>query len=291
LAVRSAAFWAWRSAGLVADAWGWRAAFLIAGAPGLIMAVVAALTLVEPRRALKAKMAAEAADAPAFGAALREILGSRALKFMVTGGAAKALFTYGLTAFVGSFFRNHGDQLAEIAAGFGLQTIGFVGIALGVTLGAAGIIGSYSGGYLTDRFGARDRRAYGVIPGIGRICAVPLYILALSVDDAMVALMILAPAQALSTMWPGPIYAMIQGLVGPRVRATATAVQLFMANLIGLGLGLLFLGITSDFYAKGLGMGSAEGVRYAIITFALSGIPAGLMFVFGAKTLREEMVN
>src|SRR3954466_5615291 len=35
--------------GIVAENWGWRTAFLVAGAPGLIFAVVAILTLKEPR--------------------------------------------------------------------------------------------------------------------------------------------------------------------------------------------------------------------------------------------------
>src|SRR5689334_9955487 len=39
--------------GLIADYYGWRPAFLVAGAPGLLLAVAAAFSLVEPRRALK----------------------------------------------------------------------------------------------------------------------------------------------------------------------------------------------------------------------------------------------
>jgi MFS family permease len=38
--------------GLVADAWGWRAAFMVAAAPGLILALVIALTVKEPRAGL-----------------------------------------------------------------------------------------------------------------------------------------------------------------------------------------------------------------------------------------------
>ena len=35
--------------GVVADAYGWRAAFMVAGAPGLVVAALAAFTLIEPR--------------------------------------------------------------------------------------------------------------------------------------------------------------------------------------------------------------------------------------------------
>ncbi len=48
--------------GLVADAYGWRVAFMVAGAPGVLFALVAAFTLVEPRRQLAADLAARAAS-------------------------------------------------------------------------------------------------------------------------------------------------------------------------------------------------------------------------------------
>ena len=48
--------------GLIADAWGWRAAFLVAGAPGLLMAIVAAVTLIEPRKRLGAAVAPKEID-------------------------------------------------------------------------------------------------------------------------------------------------------------------------------------------------------------------------------------
>ncbi len=56
--------------GLVADAYGWRVAFMVAGAPGVLFALVAAFTLVEPRRQLAADLAARAASKISFGAAL-----------------------------------------------------------------------------------------------------------------------------------------------------------------------------------------------------------------------------
>ena len=36
--------------GIIAANWGWRTAFFVPGAPGLILAVVSAMTLLEPRR-------------------------------------------------------------------------------------------------------------------------------------------------------------------------------------------------------------------------------------------------
>ena len=52
------------------------------------------------------------------------------------------------------------------------------------------------------------------------------------------------------------------------MRATAAALLLFIINLIGLGLGPLAVGLLSDYLNKGMGLGPADGVRWALIVSA-----------------------
>ena len=82
--------------GLIADSYGWRVAFFIAGAPGLVFAVMAALTLVEPRRKrLKSDLAkaAGAAQMP-ISAALRVLAGKPTFWFMALGAAFASSVSY-----------------------------------------------------------------------------------------------------------------------------------------------------------------------------------------------------
>ncbi|WP_419252002.1 spinster family MFS transporter [Caulobacter sp. ErkDOM-YI] len=277
--------------GLVADAYGWRVAFMVAGAPGIIFALIAAFTLVEPRRQLAADIAARAASQISFKAALA-VLGTKKTFWLVALAASiKAFIGYGHAPFTASFFfRNHTAELAELAAMFGLKSAGFLGLALGLIGGTAGVIGAWLGGVLADRLGAKDLRAYVIVPAIASLIAIPFYILAINLPTAVPALLMLTIPTLLGTLWYGPVYATAQSIVNPAMRATAAAVLLLIINLIGLGLGPLGVGALSDFFAGPMGMGAAEGVRWALIVSTLMGLGAFALFWQARKTIREDMV-
>jgi hypothetical protein len=80
-------------------------------------------------------------------------------------------------------------------------------------------------------------------------------------------------------------------VVPPRFRATAAALLLLILNLIGLGLGPAFLGITSTFLATQQHLGDAEGLRWAmIIAGGFSFVAAGL-FWMARSSVREDVVS
>jgi len=297
--------------GLIADAYGWRAAFLVAGAPGVIFALLAFFTLPEPRKKLKADLAARAA-APAisFSAALAALMLKKTFWLIAFAAAIKAFIGYGHAPFTASFFfRVHGPQLVELAAwlsdilsaafslipfvqvDFELGVRGFLGIALSAVGGTAGVIGAWLGGYVADRLGAKDLRAYVVVPAIASVVTIPIYIFGIMIGDAGAAVLILAVPAILGTLWYGPVYATAQSIVEPHMRATCAAILLFIINLVGLGLGPLAVGILSDIFAGPLGMGEAEGVRWALISSASLGLVAFALFWMARKTIREDMVS
>ena len=327
--------------GLIADAYGWRAAFLVAGAPGVLFAILAFFTLPEPRKKLKADLAARAA-APAisFGAALTVLMAKKTFWLIAFAAAIKAFIGYGHAPFTASFFfRSHGPQLVELAAwlsdilstlisllpfvhvDFELGVRGFLGLALSAVGGTAGVFGAWLGGYIADKLGARDLRAYVVVPAIASLVTIPIYIAGILIGDAGAAVLILAIPAVLGTLWYGPVYATAQSIVEPHMRATCAAILLFIINLIGLGLGPLAVGIMSDviaamtFAPSGLGdFGSAcpggiapkgsavalmqacagastDGVRWALILSTALGLVAFALFWQARKTIREEMVS
>jgi MFS family permease len=277
--------------GLVADAYGWRVAFMVAGAPGVIFALIAAFTLVEPRRQLAADIAARAASKISFGAALAVLATKKTFWLVALAASIKAFVGYGHAPFTASFFfRVHGPEVAELAARFGLKSAGFLGLALGLIGGTAGVIGAWFGGILADRLGAKDLRAYVIVPAIASLITIPFYILAVSVGSPMAAICILTVPVLLGTLWYGPVYATAQSIVDPHMRATASAVLLLIINLIGLGLGPVAVGLLSDVLAGPVGLGEAQGVRWALILSTLLGLVAFGLFWTARKTIREEMV-
>ena len=279
--------------GIIADAYGWRTAFLVAGAPGLIFAVLAFFTLKEPRRFLsehaeKVRMA----NTATFGQTMAYLGKRPTFWFIAFAAAIKAFIGYGHAPFTASFFlRNHTAEVAMLADGFGLKSVGFLGLALGLISGTAGAIGSWVGGWIADKYGKRDLRAYMVAPAVASLITIPVYITAVTIDSAAVALFVLAIDAFLGTLWYGPVYGTGQSVVPPHMRATAAAILLFIINLIGLGLGPLAVGILSDYLNKGMGLGSAEGVRWALIVSAMFGLVAFTCFWLARRTIREDTVS
>lgn len=277
--------------GLVADAYGWRVAFMVAGAPGVLFALIAAFTLVEPRKALAADLAARAAQPLSFGAALTVLMAKKTFWLVAFAAAIKAFIGYGQAPFAASFFfRNHTAELAQLAAMFGLKPVGFLGLALGLMGGTAGVIGAWLGGVIADRYGSKDIRAYVVVPAIASLVAIPIYMTAINLPQAVPALVLLTIPVLLGALWYGPVYATAQSIVDPAMRATTSALLLFIINLIGLGLGPVGVGLLSDLFAGPLGMGSAEGVRWALMVSAAMGLVSFWLFWRARHTIASDMV-
>jgi MFS family permease len=278
--------------GLVADAFGWRTAFVLVGLPGILLAIVAVLTLVEPRLKRAAATARDTAQAPqaSFADVMRVLWRKRTFWYMAFAVSIVAFVGYGHAPFGASFFlRVHGAEIEQLAAQFGLGPIGFVGLSLGLILGVAAGVGVFVGGIIADRYGARDLRAYMSIPGLAVLASVPIYTGALLMPTFLPILPILALNSILVSLWQGPVYATVQNIAPVHMRATAASIFLFIANLIGLGLGPLAVGAASDILAGPFGLGSAEGVRWALIGSQFLAIPAFVCFWLARRTIREEM--
>lgn len=279
--------------GLIADAFGWRAAFFVAGAPGIILAVIAFLTLPEPRRGLEKKVVP--VKGPSFADALKELKSKKSFWWISIGAALSAMVGYGHIAFYGSFYlRNHGEGLAALAAsvnemiGVSFGPIGFVGTALGLIIGICGAAGTFLGGVLADRAARKDVAGYATVPAIAGLVTVIPFIAAMLVDNVALSFLILALPVFAGAIWYGPIFASAQSLVHPQTRATAAAVLLFIINLVGLGLGPLLVGSFSDIFAQT--MGPAEGIRWSMVTFGGVGGIASIAFFLAARTLKDEVV-
>ncbi|WP_333587288.1 spinster family MFS transporter [Phenylobacterium sp.] len=284
--------------GLIADAYGWRVAFFVAGVPGILFAILAYFTLPEPRKELAKRAEKIQAASATFGETMKALAGKKTFWFISFAAAIKAFIGYGHAPFTASFFlRNHPEQVQALASsvgatvGYNLQSVGFLGLALGLMSGTAGALGSWLGGFLADKYGARDLRAQMIAPAIASLVTIPIYIAAVTVGSVPLALLLLTVNGLLGTIWYGPVYGTAQSIVPPHMRATTSAILLFIINLIGLGLGPLAVGLLSDYFAVGMGMGSGEGVRWALIVSSAFGLIAFFCFWMATRTIREDNVG
>ena len=285
--------------GLVADAYGWRAAFLVAGVPGILFALLALFTLKEPRR-LMARHAAQVAGGHRHFRRDPERSHPQAhlLVHRLRRGhqGVHRLRPRALHRLVLPAEPPRRDRRPRQAGGRRLR----------LRHGPGGLPGA---GARADRRGGRrhrilagrlarrqvrqvkDLRAYMVAPAIASLLTIPIYITAVTVDSAVLGILMLTANALLGTIWYGPVYGTAQSIVPPHMRATTAAILLFIINLIGLGLGPLAVGLLSDWFNHGLGLGSAQGVRWALIVSTLFGLVAFAFFWIARKTIREDNVS
>jgi predicted MFS family arabinose efflux permease len=278
--------------GVVADHYGWRFAFMIAGLPGLLLALVIALTIREPRTHLAAHLEARAVSTPSFAATLKELQGKRTFWLIAVAAGLLAFVGYGHAAFSAPFFlRVHGAEVTRLANIFGLGPLGFLGIAGALSSGIGGIVGTWLGGFLADRAAARDRRSYMSVPAIAGLIWLPFVAMIYLTDNTALAIGIGFIPALLGTLWYGPVYATAQSVVRPQSRATAAAILLFVLNLIGLGGGPICVGALNDLLADRFGMGQAEGVRWAILLSSLLVLVSVALFWKARDTVREDIIS
>jgi len=265
--------------GLVADRFGWRAAFLIAGAPGLAIALMALLSLREPRARTPKTMP----RAGTFVRDMKSLLGRKAFVLFALGGGLITLRAYGTQAFVASFFfRVHAAGLKELSAtlahsyGIHLGPVGIVGTFLGIVGGIASLIGTMAGGLLADRAARHDPRHYATVAAIPQILQVPFYVAGLLTPDLITSMLLLSVPAAFNSASLGPYWTTIQALATPSTRATAAASALIATTVIGLGFGPLLVGILSDTLAAS-GMSAGTGLRWSLIAAEMPALLAAAL--------------
>ncbi len=262
--------------GYIAVAVSWRTAFFALGLAGLALAPLLVLTVREPVRG-----GHDAPTAASGAASVREVwshlAGRPSFWFLSLGAASGSLMGYGLLFWLPSYFqRSYGLTLLQVSQYLG--TVLFFGGMLGIALG----------GLMADYFGPRARRAYAMIPALSFLLILPCYLIGLSLPPEPVSFIFFVIPAALQLVWPGPVIAAIQQLVPPNMRSTASAVFLFIVNLLGIGLGSLVLGWASDLLAARFG---AESLRYAILGGTGFFVLAAGFFVLASWRITRDWVG
>ena len=263
--------------GIVNDLYGWRVALMLVGLPGLLLALVVLFVMREPRHSRTAEdAAAAAATVPlSTGEAMREIFASRAFVYILIAASVTAFLGYGKGLWTISFFiRSHGLSTTE------------AGLSMAVVLGLAGVAGTWLGGKLADKFGARDKRHILTFPAYGMAVAAPVLFLGYLTEDWRIAVALLVLPTMLNAAYYGPAYGCVQGLVQPRARAVAASIMLFGQNLIGLGFGPFLFGVLSDMLAPTYG---SESVRYVLYGAAWLGLIPAFFFWRASLRLNAEL--
>lgn len=244
--------------GTIAHYFGWRWALAAVGLPGLVLALIVRLFVIEPRRGLSDPVAAARSTEarPSVWDGFRSLLANPAAVHLVMGITVTSLIGYALAGFLPSF--------SQRSFGISLLTIALV---LAPSLAVAGAVAGIFWGRVADRLG----RNYGLhsqawlVAGLKAV-AWPFVLYFYLSYDYVIGFVALVISYLFSASYLGPSFALLQGLAPMRMRAVWAAITLLVINLIGLGIGPTLVGVLSDYYKPRLGL---ESLRYAMVTVEL----------------------
>ena len=250
----------------------WRAAFVAMGIAGLLLAPVMLLFVRDVPRGDRPRSSGRE-----LLSAFPIIARKPTFWLMATASSFSSLAGYGLAVWT--------PTILERSFGFDLIDRGHFLASIFLIGGTAGV---FAGGWLADRLGQKDRGWYARLPAIAWLITAPTFVAGFLVTDPWLAWPLLLIPTPLNLLWLGPVTTAVQHLVPQSMRATASGSFLLINNLVGLGIGPLFIGVLSDLFKARMG---TEALRYASITVVGFYLIAALLMAFAIRRLRSDWVE
>lgn len=233
----------------------WRPPFLVAGIPGFLLAV-AFWFLPEPPRGNT-----EVVDASAVRTTLPGLLRNGAFVAATLGLAMYTFAMGGLQAWIPTFLTRVRSLSLEKA-----------NLIFGAITCFNGIVATLIGGWFGDRLLKRYAGAYYSFSGVVMLISVPLMIMAIYLTGQVMFPAIFV-AEFFLLLNTGPINAALVNSVGPAIRATAMAINIFVIHLLGDAFSPYLIGKISDISSLQTGFWA---------TFVAAGL-SGVILIYGAK--------
>ena len=233
---------------------GWRWAFVVAGVPGLIIALMVRYGMTEPPRGYSDGIT-DKPKPPPFWSVVATMLRSATVRHVVMGNMLISFAGYAAIAWAPVYFqRVHGFSTGE------------TGTLLALAIGLGGGVGTFYGGYLADKWSKYGEgwRAW-VVTGAILIYIPCGYFGYVAQDSTAAMLWFLAPA-VFGGVYLGTNAAILQSQIPLQMRSVGAAVNLFILNIIGLGLGPLSVGMISDYMQPSAGV---DSIRYGLLATLL----------------------
>ena len=260
--------------GWINEFYGWRIAFLVVGLPGIALAIFLKLAVAEPTRGM-AEEKVDEGSAPKLNETLKLLWSRKSFRHLSIACGIHAFVSYGAGNFIPSLFlRLHDIETGELGTWLALSSV-------------AGGIGTFMGGYLSDRLGKQDPRWYQWVPAITTLIYLPFTLFIYLTDQTYLALMTTFITGMLFNAYLAPNLAITHSLVGLRMRAMSSAILFFILNFIGLGFGPMVIGFVSDMINPTYGI---ESIRYALlIVIPISTIWSATHYFIAARHIRSDL--
>lgn len=267
---------AFAGGGWIGEHYGWRVAFLAFGAPGLLLAAAIRLFVREPRRgAFDSTEGGPALPPLAFGRSMRFLFEVPALRWMILASSLNTVAIYAVLVWAVPYMtRVHGLGTAE------------AGLRLAVASSLFTALGTLLCGGLADRLAARDVRWLAWLPAATCALALPFALGFALAPDGATSAWLLAPASFFAGTYFGPVFAAVQTLAPPQMRALAGASITFGNTMLGLGLAPPLVGWLTDRWTPIHGV---EAIRYALAAVLVAHLAAAALLALASRTLPRDL--
>ena len=280
----------------------WRLAFLFTGIPGLILAFLA-WKLREPRRnqaddeeaaegysAQQVAIEVPVALAPPVSAnpfaQMRNLLRIKTLVVLIV----MQIFAYFVLSVATVFLPTYLQQKDL----FGMKS-GEAGLFSGGVIVIAGLIGTVFGGYLADWLNRRHAGSRVLVCGIGFLLSAPAFALAMLAQSFGLFALFFIITTILITFYTGPSTAATQDVAPAALRASAVAVSLLIAHLLGDAFSPTLVGVLARLFDPtggghfALNRAGHDLALALLITCTPALVIAGLVGLFGARWMKADV--
>ena len=281
----------------------WRVAFLFTGIPGLVLAFLA-YRLREPRRNEADEEAieldphsavneVEVVDAPHATAVPRNVFRQFGWLFQIRTLVVLivmqifAFFSQGAAVVYLPIYLQQKDTL-------GLSS-GLASILAGGVVVIAGIVGLLVGGYMADALNRRYAGARVLVCGIGFLLCAPAFALSVTIHSVAIFITCFFITAMLINVYNGPSTAATQDVVPSVLRASAVALSLLLAHLLGDAFAPSLIGVLAKGFDPTHGGHFAHNMAGEDLSMALlvtcvpTLIVAGLVGIFGARWMKNDI--
>lgn len=239
----------------------WQLIFVIVGLPGILLALLL-FTVREPARTAVSKIHAATPLREVMAYVLRN---RRTFLLHNVGFGLLALSTYAAAGWIPEYYRRHFHWPVQ-------QT----GVIYGTIVGIFGCLGIAGAGRLADAIRSRGRHDANVfVGGSVAVLTIPVVLAFSFLPSAVWTTVCLIPACLLAAAPFGIAPAAIQQMMPPPMRAQASAIYLFIVNLIGLGLGPSAVAMSTQYIFK---REDSVHLSLALVTCVSCALAAVLLF-------------
>ncbi|MCX5690197.1 MAG: MFS transporter [Planctomycetota bacterium] len=261
--------------GLIASWKSWHWSFFLMLPPGIVLAVLAYFRP-EPQRGLNDQPSSSHARQP-FLKTVMALKSNRSFVLNTLGMTAMTFAVGGMSFWMPTYV--HEYRMGGLTDAAGTAQLATISTIFGGITVVAGLSGTLTGGWISDRLRGRVKGAYAAVAGVGMLLSFPCFLAVLYTPFplAWVFMFLAIFGLMLNT---GPTNTIIANVTPAPVRATAYAINILTIHALGDAISPPLIGLIAG--------KAAGGMNTAFLLVGVAIVVSGIIWIVAARWLDED---